>query len=97
VVSKGSLLNRLTGIAEGMVNSAHHQAVNEIGSGFVASAYSADNLIESIEAGDTMDHPFCMAVQWHPERMDLDNPLSGLVGRGFIEAAGNRQLVIGDW
>jgi putative glutamine amidotransferase len=89
-VKKSSLLYKLTGVTEGMVNSAHHQAVNKIGTDLKASAYSADHLIEAIEAVDTIDHPFFMAVQWHPERMDLDNPLSGLVGRGFIEAAGNR-------
>jgi gamma-glutamyl-gamma-aminobutyrate hydrolase PuuD len=33
------------------------------------------------------DHPFCVAVQWHPERMELENPLSGLVGKAFMEAA----------
>jgi putative glutamine amidotransferase len=83
-IREDSLLFRLTGISAGSVNSAHHQAVNNLAKGFLASAFSPDGLIEAIEADNTIDHPFCLAVQWHPERMEMENPLSGLLGRGFI-------------
>jgi putative glutamine amidotransferase len=90
-IRKGSLLNKLSGLTEGMVNSAHHQAVCAVAPDFKVSAYSEDRLIEAIEAGDTINHPFCLAVQWHPERMDLDNPLSGMIGKAFIEAGIKQQ------
>lgn len=89
-VDTGSRLYMLTHTAGGMVNSSHHQAVNRIGNDFKPSAFSSDGLIEAIELDRSVDHPFCMAVQWHPERMDIENPMSGLLGKGFIEAVMNR-------
>jgi putative glutamine amidotransferase len=85
-IREDSLLFRLTGLSGGTVNSAHHQVVNKLAKGFLVSAFSPDDLIEAIEADNTVDHSFCLAVQWHPERMNIDNPLSGMLGKGFIEA-----------
>ena len=87
-VKAGSHLARMTGLAGGMTNSSHHQAVDHLATGFMGSAYTGDGIVEAIEAGEGVDHPFCVAVQWHPERMYLDNPLSGLVGKAFLHAAG---------
>jgi gamma-glutamyl-gamma-aminobutyrate hydrolase PuuD len=86
-IQENSLLYRLTDVSGGVVNSAHHQAVNVVAPGFRASAYSSDGLIEAIESNSTDNHLFCVAVQWHPERMNTDNPLSGLLGKAFIAAA----------
>lgn len=86
-IQENSLLFRLTGLSGGIVNSAHHQAVNLVAPGFRASACSSDGLIEAIEADSAGNHLFCVAVQWHPERMNTDNPLSGLLGKAFIAAA----------
>ncbi len=85
-VAEGSALNRLTGILHGEVNSAHHQAIDSLSPMYDASAFSPDGLVEAIEIHHSHDHPFCMAVQWHPERMDIANPLSGLVGKAFVDA-----------
>lgn len=85
-VKEGSLLHRLTGTIGETVNSSHHQAVREIAGDFTASAFSDDGLTEAIEIQAPGDHPFCLAVQWHPERMDFENPLSGRLGKGFWDA-----------
>jgi putative glutamine amidotransferase len=85
-IKKGTLLYSITHSDEAEVNSAHHQAVSRIAEGFRASAFSPDGLPEAIET-DPDIHPFCLAVQWHPERMNLENPMSGLLGKGFMEAA----------
>jgi|WetSurSiteA1Bulk_404760.scaffolds.fasta_scaffold18659_2 putative glutamine amidotransferase len=90
-IDPGSLLFRLSRTTNGSVNSSHHQAINRIGDDLSASAVSSDGLAEAIEFKHAANHPFCLAVQWHPERMNIDDPLSGLLGRGFIEAASNKR------
>ena len=45
------------------VNSIHHQAVAEPGPGLRATAWSADGVIEAVEADGVL------GVQWHPERL----------------------------
>lgn len=47
------------------VNSFHHQAVSLIPNDFSQTAIAADGVIEAIEA---VEYPFCVGVQWHPER-----------------------------
>jgi putative glutamine amidotransferase len=82
----GSRIAGISGLLAGTVNSSHHQAVDKLASGLKATAFSTDLIIEAVEA-DPAVHPFCIAVQWHPERMNFDHPLSGRLGRAFVEAA----------
>lgn len=82
----GSALSTIAGIIQGKVNSAHHQAIDSLSPMYEASSFSSDGLIEAIELHHEHHHPFCMAIQWHPERMDTVNPLSGLVGKAFVDA-----------
>lgn len=46
------------------VNSFHHQAVNEPGKRFRATAWANDNVVEAIES---TEHKSILGVQWHPE------------------------------
>ena len=46
------------------VNSAHHQAVKDVGDGVVVNALAPDGVIEGIEHPG---HAFCLGVEWHPE------------------------------
>ncbi len=82
-----SLLYKLTRTTGATVNSSHHQAIHMVGERLKSTAFSADGVIEAVEWNQSREHDFFLAVQWHPERMDINNPLSGLLGRGFIEAA----------
>ncbi len=61
---KGSFLYNLYG-GVFSVNSAHHQAVNRLGTGLKAAALAESGLIEALEH----EHLPVRSVQWHPERM----------------------------
>ncbi len=65
-----TMLAAITGLGAQTVNSAHHQAVEHLGRGLMASAVSKDGVIEAAEWALKDDMPFLMLVQWHPERME---------------------------
>ncbi len=72
---------------EGIVNSAHHQAIDILGNKLKAVAFSEDNFIEAIEL-ENVENPFLLAVQWHPERMsDPENPFTKNIRKAFLEAS----------
>ena len=51
------------------VNSSHHQAIDRVADGFEIEAWCAtDDIIEQIRL---RDHPFALAVQYHPERGNI--------------------------
>ena len=64
--------------------SSHHQAVAAVGPQWRISARDDQGLIEAIERPDL---PFCVAVQWHPERSPQGSPHDRLF-RGLVGAAG---------
>jgi putative glutamine amidotransferase len=82
-----NLLSRISGVSEGKVTTNHHQAVDRLAEDFKVLAVSYDGIIESIGWKDTIDKPFLMAVQWHPERMDTLSMLSRPIAKRFLEAA----------
>ena len=57
------------------VNSAHHQAVKDLGRGLVPVQYSDEGLIEAMYHESLPVY----SVQWHPERMCLKNQRSDTV------------------
>ncbi len=79
-------LPMLVGEHAGLVNSTHQQAVDRLGHGLQIAAKHVDGTIESIEWTRPMRRPWLAAVQWHPERMGLDEPFSGAIYRGFLQA-----------
>jgi putative glutamine amidotransferase len=83
----GSLLAHIAGGVTGEVNSSHHQAVDRIARTMAVNATAPDGTIEAFERRDPADQPFLLAVQWHPERMRLEEPLGGDVLRAFVRAA----------
>ncbi|HEX2115515.1 MAG TPA: gamma-glutamyl-gamma-aminobutyrate hydrolase family protein [Alphaproteobacteria bacterium] len=60
----GTLLHRVVEELELPVNSAHHQAVKDVGPGIIVNAVAPDGVIEGIE--DPRRH-FVIGVEWHPE------------------------------
>jgi putative glutamine amidotransferase len=80
----GTRLARLFGTAIA-VNTRHHQAVSEPGSGLVVAARSPDGVIEAIETEGGGAGPFLVGVQWHPE--SLDDRHRALLFGALVEAA----------
>jgi putative glutamine amidotransferase len=63
-IAEGSKLARTMKRRRARVNSFHHQAINRLGSGLQAVAWSPDGVIEAIEAPA---RPYLLGVQWHVE------------------------------
>ncbi len=79
-----SLLASLAGDAKGLVNSHHHQAVEQVGEGLEASAWSSDGLVEAVE--DTREGRWALGVQWHPEIGWEKDRLSENIFKAFLKA-----------
>lgn len=55
------------------VNSSHHQALDRLGDGLAVEAWSAaDGIVEQVRR---RDYPYCLGVQYHPERDLVYRPL----------------------
>jgi gamma-glutamyl-gamma-aminobutyrate hydrolase PuuD len=65
------------------VNSLHHQGLKDIAPSIRAAGRAPDGLIEAIELPD---HPFGLAVQWHPEWLTHQEGTRNLF-RKFVQAS----------
>jgi putative glutamine amidotransferase len=63
-IERGSTMCAVLGATTLNVNSRHHQAVKDLASELLATAWAEDGVIEGAEAKD--GHRV-LAVQWHPE------------------------------
>jgi putative glutamine amidotransferase len=75
-LESGSLAARVVGDDYAEVKSAHHQGLEELGEGLVASGYADDGAIEAIEAPDKS---FAVGVLWHPEEDERSRVIGSLV------------------
>ena len=66
------------------VNSNHHQAIDQLADGFKVLAYAKDSIIESFYWENKSTHPFIIGVQWHPERMERDDPMAANLARVYL-------------
>jgi putative glutamine amidotransferase len=78
------LLQQWTGKTDAMVNSLHHQGVQELASQLTVEATAPDGLIEAFSV--TNAPSFSFAVQWHPEWRHQENPLSQAIFQAFGRA-----------
>jgi putative glutamine amidotransferase len=81
----GSMVSSLAVNSTAVVNSHHHQAVENIGRDLIASAWSSDGLVEALE--DSRPDRFALAVQWHPELGWRNDNLSQALFQRFVEEA----------
>ncbi len=78
-------LAKLAGDESALVNSHHHQAIETVGEGLRATAWTADGLIEALE--DQRTDRWAYGVQWHPEIDWEQDAFSENLFESFIEAA----------
>lgn len=86
MIVENSLLAEISGKLEAEVNSAHHQAVEDIADNLEPIAFAEDGLIEAITYKNQEGKPFLLGVQWHPEQLSYNHPLSGPIGQHFVKA-----------
>jgi len=66
--------------------SVHHQAVNRMAPGLVATAHTRDGIVEALET--PLDRAgWVLAVQWHPERSAAAAPKQQALFNAFAAAA----------
>ena len=82
-VTENTLLYKIFGQNEVGVNSLHHQAVENVGENLIVSSVSEDGFVEGLELNK---HPFCVAVQWHPEHMSKTYSLQQKLFNEFVKS-----------
>jgi putative glutamine amidotransferase len=86
-VVSGAWLEKLVGQTKGDANSNHHQSIDRMGDGLVASAFTEDGIVEAADRKEVDGKGFLCLVQWHPERMnDQQNPFVYNIREAFIKA-----------
>ena len=79
-----SLLCSLARESSAVVNSHHHQALEKIGEGLQATAWSSDGLVEAVE--DLREGRWAVGVQWHPEIGWEHDDFSEAIFNAFVKA-----------
>ncbi len=82
-LASGSRLATIAGDGVLSCSSHHHQGIDRLGEGLVATAWSEDGLVEGIER----ERGWMIGVQWHPEDTAARDPgqqvlFEALVGAG---------------
>jgi putative glutamine amidotransferase len=68
-IKPGTLLYDIVGHTTGNINSAHQQAIDQLGEGLRINGHADDGTIEGIEWLERSGRSFMLGLQWHPERM----------------------------
>jgi putative glutamine amidotransferase len=82
-IEEGSRLAKVVGETILRVNSHHHQGLKVIARDLHIAARAPDGLVEAVELPE---HPFALAVQWHPEWLTNQQSTVNLFRR-FVDAA----------
>ena len=78
-------LHAIVGATDIVTSSWHHQAIRDVAPGLAVSAKAADGTIEAVEMAE---HPWLIAVQWHPELTAHKDPSQQRLFDAFVQAAG---------
>ena len=82
----GSRLLATTGVDVLACSSHHHQGIDRLGDGLVATGWSSDGLVEAFER--EVDDPYLdgwmLGVQWHPEDTAAEDPAQQAIFEAFM-------------
>jgi putative glutamine amidotransferase len=82
-IEEGTRMAEIFGEPIIKVNSLHHQGLKDIPASIRIAGHAPDGLVEAIELPE---HPFGLAVQWHPEWL-TDQETTRDLFRDFVQAA----------
>jgi putative glutamine amidotransferase len=85
-IDPNSRLAKIMGTTSTTVVSLHHQAVRKVTSDWRIVAKASDTLVEAMEYEN---HPWMVAVQWHPE-MSPKCLVNSRIFRTFVQAAATK-------
>jgi len=90
IIDRNSDFYTLVGIEAGKINSMHHQSADRVAGELVATSFSPDGIIESLEWKNPSAKSYLSLVQWHPELMaDQTSPLVANIKKDFLEKVKN--------
>ena len=84
-VERESSLAQLGGAGEHLVNTSHHQALERVPAALRITARAPDGVIEAVET--TEPGRFLLGVQWHPERIWQESPISRALFEELVRRA----------
>lgn len=87
-VDSGTRVSDILGSTTVSVNSFHHQAIDRMPAGYLATAHADDGIIEAIEDPKAA---FRLGVQWHPEDLQTHQAEAKSLFSNFVQAAGTYQ------
>jgi putative glutamine amidotransferase len=76
-LEEGSLAALAAGTVNSAVKSHHHQGLDELGEGLVATGWSTDDGV--VEAIELPGKPYALGVMWHPEEDERSRVVDSLV------------------
>jgi len=82
-IESGSRLHKIIGAESMNVNSFHHQAVQTLAEGLTITARASDGIIE---AAESQQHRYVVAVQFHPEETAPRDEKSRRLFQAFVDA-----------
>jgi putative glutamine amidotransferase len=82
-VEPGSMLAQILEVDYFTAYSWHHQAVRDLAPGLHAVARAPDGTLEGIEMPE---HPWLVAVQWHPELTAASDPIQQRLFTALVRA-----------
>lgn len=84
-LASGTRIAKATGVETILCSSHHHQGVDRLGEGIVASGTSPDGLVEAIEREDG----WMVGAQWHPEDSVASDPAQQALFDSLVREAGS--------